>query len=347
MFVSESARSLSAFFLSKTTVPHLFQLTEMRSFPLLICLFPISLFAQNIDQTAAFRNVNSDRYFRFHYDNDYFTATDYYYTQGINLELVLPVLKKNPLTKALIHLKNSPMRYGLSVEQNGFTPTSISHNEILYGDRPFAADLMLKTFSITTDTVHAARLTTTLSLGIIGQAAFGEAEQTAIHRWLKNITPLGWQNQIRNDVIVNYEVGFDKQLYRFRDLFALDANAQLRLGTLSDKAQIGFTMTAGKFESPFSTMNYGMKNRFQLYFYNQVLANFIAYDATLQGGMFNRSSPYTVSGDELSRLILQDNFGVVLHFRKIHLEYHQSIVSKAFQTGRFHRWGGVSLGLLF
>ena len=46
------------------------------------CWTTFWLSAQRIDNTVSFLNVNSDKYFRFHYENDYFTATDRYYTQG-------------------------------------------------------------------------------------------------------------------------------------------------------------------------------------------------------------------------------------------------------------------------
>ena len=51
--------------------------------------------AQVIDNTASFKNNNSDKYVRLQYDNDFFTAKDEYYTQGITLEWVHPILKNS------------------------------------------------------------------------------------------------------------------------------------------------------------------------------------------------------------------------------------------------------------
>ena len=62
---------------------------------LLIWLFfPGILSAQKIDHLVSFRDINSDSYFRFNYDNDFFAATDKDYTQGYNFELVAPIFKK-------------------------------------------------------------------------------------------------------------------------------------------------------------------------------------------------------------------------------------------------------------
>ena len=110
----------------------------------LVCTLHLS--AQKIDNTASFRDVKSDHYFRFHYDNDYFTGTDQFYTQGYAFELTSPAFKKNPVNFLFVKLKNSSEKNGLSLEHVGFTPTTIKSNEILYGDRPFGASIFLKSF---------------------------------------------------------------------------------------------------------------------------------------------------------------------------------------------------------
>ena len=314
---------------------------------LLFCCFLSSTYilsAQRIDNTVSFLNVSSDKYFRFHYENDYFTATDYYYTQGINLEFVNPILKKNPLIKLLIRFKDKPTKYGLSIEQNGYTPTSISRDDILYGDRPFAANLMLKTFTIGVDSVKISRLSTDLSVGIIGQSAYGEEQQRGIHEALKNIVPHGWQHQIRNDFIVNYGIKYEKQVFQYRNRMFLSTNAQINVGTLSDKIAVGFTTVIGKRDNPFHYITKFNRKNFEFYVYNQCLVSAVAYDATLQGGLFNRNSPYVIEAKDVSRLTVQDNFGVVLRFKKLYLQYDQAIMTKEFSTGKFHRWGGVKIG---
>lgn len=62
---------------------------------LLVVLLPSFILAQGIGNTASLRQINNSKYARFHYDNNYFTATDYYYTQGYQLEWGTPFFKKN------------------------------------------------------------------------------------------------------------------------------------------------------------------------------------------------------------------------------------------------------------
>ena len=313
--------------------------------PFFFCWTTFWLSAQRIDNTVSFLNVNSDKYFRFHYENDYFTATDRYYTQGVNLEFVHPALAKNPLTKTLLRLKDSPTKFGLSIEQNGYTPTSISNDNILYGDRPFAANIMLKTFSISTDTVHSSRLSAVLSTGVIGPVAFGEQEQRGIHRALKNIEPHGWEHQIQNDIVLNYGVNYEKQVFQYKNSLFVNTNAQINVGTLSNKASVGLSLMVGKMNNPFKQVDKS-KNNFSFYVYAQPLISAVAYDAILQGGLFNHSSPYTIKANELSRITAQGNFGFVIILKKLYLQYDQSILTKEFETGLFHRWGGVKIGCI-
>ncbi|TDE12948.1 lipid A deacylase LpxR family protein [Dyadobacter psychrotolerans] len=319
--------------------------TPILIFFLLLPTFPS--FAQRSDNTASFRNVTGDKYFRIHYDNDFFTKTDYYYTQGYSLEMVHPFLSKNPVSKILLQLKNSRSKSGLAFEHYGFTPTSIKSNDILKADRPFAGVIMLKSFSISVDTIRRQRLASTLSLGMIGPAAFAGRMQATIHRWTEDPQPLGWQYQIRNNPVINYELAHEKELVNVPDILSVNTNVQARLGTLSDKVMAGLSLTLGRFDSSFGKREKNHKRNFRIYVYSQPMAGLVGYDASLQGGFLSRKSPYTVKSTDINRITFQNNFGVVVNVWKIYAEYYQIYLSKEFKTGRDHQWGGVKFGVAF
>lgn len=302
--------------------------------------------AQRIDQTASFRNVAGDKYVRLHYDNDFFAKSDYYYTQGYSFEVVTPGLSKNPLNKLLLQ-KGRSTHYGLAFEHYGFTPTSISSDAILYNDRPFAGAIMLKSFRISVDTASKTRLVAILSTGMIGPAAFAGKMQQKIHSWTGDRDPKGWQYQIKNDVVLNYEIQFQKQVFNFKNAVALNTETQVQIGTLNNKAQAGFTLRLGKFDFPIKDAPVQLARNFQFYIYNQPLIGFNAYDATLQGGLFSSHNPYTLKASQMNRVTFQDNFGLVIQCWRIYLEYYQSFLTKEFQTGMEHRWGGIKVGFLF
>jgi hypothetical protein len=142
--------------------------------PILITLLPFTTGAQAIDNTLSFKNITSDAYFRFNYENDFFSGTDIYYTQGLHIELAEPWMKHFIISKILVHPRNfSYIRYGIGFEHDGYTPTSYSNPVILYGDRPYAACLFMKTFLITIDPIKKQRFSSSFSSGVIGQAAGG------------------------------------------------------------------------------------------------------------------------------------------------------------------------------
>ncbi|MBZ9728739.1 lipid A deacylase LpxR family protein [Salegentibacter sp. JZCK2] len=316
----------------------------MRIF-LLLLLLPGFIYAQKIENMASFRDISGERYFRLNYDNDFFTATDRNYTQGYNLEFVHPALQKNPMNHLFLKPKNTENKYGLSIEHLGFTPRNYGSVEIQDGDRPFASAIMLKSFSIKTNSLKKYRLNSSVSLGIIGPAAFGKEMQVGIHEATGNTIPLGWRNQIRNDIIINYELGYEKLLLRSGNLFSLNSTANLKLGTLNTKASLGLNLAIGLINSPFEISD--KKDAFKLYFYSQPLINVIGYDASLQGGVFNNSSPYTISSGEIERFTAQNNFGLVLQTSSLYFEYSRSLITREFSTGDSARWGGIRIGFKF
>jgi hypothetical protein len=313
---------------------------------LFLCLnisIPLS-FGQRIDNLSSFRDVPSTQYLRFNYDNDLFVGTDQNYTQGFSLEYVSPFLKKNPINYLFFKPKNTETRYGLAIEHNSFTPDRYFVPEIQLGDRPFSAALMLKSFVISTDTIKASRFTSSFIIGMIGQAALGEEIQIGIHKVTDSETPLGWPNQIQNDVVLNYGFGYEKQLVRFRDFFSIQANANGKLGTLFTNGSVGINATIGILNSPFSSIK--SKNNFNFYVFAQPLINIIGYDATLQGGVFDRKSPYSISSVDIERFTGQFNYGIVLRIKTFYLEYSGALITREFKTGGSAKWGGVKIGVM-
>jgi len=301
-----------------------------------------TIMGQVIDNSSVYKSIESNHYLRLNYENDYFVATDYYYTQGINFEWVSPSLARFFTSRLLIKPEASEVKYGLAAQHNGYTPTNIRSYPILYGDRPFCASLFLKFFSVATDTSKEKRLSSSFSAGVVGKDASGKWMQVTIHRNLHNIEPLGWDNQVHTDVILNYEIEDERKLVETKSLL-ISSYVNIRGGTLSDKAGAGVTFMTGRFSSPFKTVS--LKKKFEFYIYDQPIVSAVGYDATLQGGLFNHTSPYTISANDMQRITFQNNWGFVMTIGKVNLSYYQAFLTKEFRTGLTHRWGGVSIGI--
>jgi len=302
---------------------------------------------QAIDNTLSFKNMKGNKYFRFNYENDFFSASDKYYTQGVHFELVAPRLAYSPVNHLLIRPRSGYTRYGIGVEHDIYTPANIEKREIQVADRPFASCLILKSFVTNINPLDKTRLSSTLSVGIVGPGAVANELQSWVHRVLpRNSVPQGWSNQVQNDVVINYQVNYEKQLLAWRNIFSLNANAMARLGTLSDKVAAGGTVMLGYFDSPFggvSKKDILSLRGFRFYAYDHAVLNAIGYDATLQGGVFNHTNPHTLGANEISRINVLNRFGIVLVYKSVHIEYFQTYLSREFKSGTHHHWGGVQI----
>lgn len=307
-----------------------------------------SAWCQRIDNFASQRAIGSAKYLRFHYENDYFSETDYYYTQGMMLEVAHPVLAKFPSSNVLWHPSSFETKYGVAIEHEGYTATSISHDEVLSNDRPFAACLFLKFFAISSDYSRRRRLVTSLVVGMIGPVAGGEKIQKSIHSWdwINGLSPKGWTHQIQNDLLLNYQLEYEKEVFSIKNVFSLAGKVGGRLGTLSDKVYGGVLVRLGLFDDPYLNLS-KQKRSFQVYLYSESLINGVGYDATLQGGVFNPNNDYTISVDRLKRAVFQQNSGLVLKISRFNIEYFQSFLTKEFTEGTSHHWGGLRLGYWF
>jgi lipid A 3-O-deacylase len=292
------------------------------------------------------KNNKLENYISFQYDNDFFSATDRYYTQGIILSVIHPIVKYSPLRYSLIKLnKNALNYYGFHLEQDVFTPVTIRYFEgtIYYGERPFSAFFLASHSLSSLNPKKKIALHTQFDLGMIGPIAKGEEEQKGIHKALNNIEPLGWQNQLSNDYLINYRIKFEKATIDNK-CFLLTANATAKLGSLYTDAGIGLYGQLGIFSNYFSNLGLEKnsvlrKNKFKIYGIAKANFKVVGYNATLQGGIFNSPSIYSLSSNQIKRTVFDCMGGIVLAYKNVSLEYSKFYITPEFTKGVDHGWG--------
>lgn len=282
--------------------------------------------------------ISDRKYLSINYDNDFFNATDRYYTQGIKFELVLPGLRKSPVMHLLPKLSNSVVQYGLIAVQDCFTPASIRRDTFIRGDRPYAATMYLGHFKISNSEEKRERLTSEIDVGAIGPCAVCEQEQKAIHKALVNIQPLGWESQIRNDVLLNYRMRYDKNLLS-SNYFNLTGLAEFNAGTIYDNASVGANIRLGKMQGYFANAR---TKKLQLYGFAQGWVKGVAYNGTMQGGLFS-TSVNTVTAAEISNVVLRGTYGICLTYKNIALEYSKTYITREIKAWWPHGWGHVNI----
>lgn len=312
---------------------------------IILCFFTFVVNAQKIDTTSSFRDIDSEKYFRFQFDNDYFANKDQDYTEGFNIQVFNPCFAKNPINYLIFKPKNAQITYGVSVEHISYTPENIGSDEIQFGDRPFASALILNSTVVSTDTVRKSRFNTIVSLGLIGQGSLGETLQLGWHQLTRNVLPQGWRYQIKNDIVLTYTVQYEKELLRANNWFSLQTTSRAQLGTLFTNAGVGFNMVLGLINEPFSAVADNKKLR--LYVYIQPMAHIVGYDATLQGGMFNNDSVYTIASGDVERFTGQYVTGIVIQKYGFYAEFTRTSITREFANGRSSHWGGLRVGYYF
>ncbi|MGZ4116727.1 MAG: lipid A-modifier LpxR family protein, partial [Bacteroidia bacterium] len=205
-------------------------------------------------------------------------------------------------------------------------------------------------FLISIDKQKKQRLSTSLDLGVIGPNGGGEQEQKAIHKALNNIQPLGWQFQIANDYVINYDLLYEKGLLVKKHLEIMGL-AGFRAGTLYDDIGGGLLIRAGWMYSYFENLGL-MKHsqphkKFHCSLYARGEVRAVGYNATMQGGFFLRNSVYTIPDKDIERVLATTSAGIILSYKRVSIEYGKVYITPEFRNGLDHGWGHVVITTCF
>lgn len=305
------------------------------------------LFSTENEKFSSMIMLSREKFLKISFDNDILDYTDRFYTNGIRFDYINPIFQQFPLTKLMVpYWRSGTNYYGISLVQNMYTPSTTKVEGISFGDRPYAAYLYFGTFKITNDPVKKFRQTSELDIGVIGPYSFGEYIQKSFHNEVPtNSSPLGWEYQVKNDLVLNYHLSYEKGIYN-RKNFDLNLNGTGSLGSLYTNISGGFLFRAG-FQNPYFT-NLGQAKRkinkenklrnTQFVFFISSRGKFIGYDATLQGGFFNKSSEYTIRSQNISRIVFQGSAGITFVYSGIRFDIEQFLLSPEFHNGWWHKW---------
>jgi hypothetical protein len=115
----------------------------------------------------------------------------------------------------------------------------------------------------------------------------------------------------------------------------------------------GFQFRAGRMNPYFDSYGYSKSllntargySKLQAFVYVTSQVKLVGYDATLEGGMFNKSSVYTLSSNVLSPLTYQGSLGFTFSYEGIRLDVEQFLLSPEFHGCDWHKW--IHIGVTF
>ena len=296
--------------------------------------------------TLTFAQNKHAKMFGFISDNDvYISSTqDQYYTNGLTLQYHF-MAKKNTgnWTKKF---------YTVELGQYIYTPfiafVPLKKNQ----DRPFAGYLFAN-FSINKFYKNETFFKITYQLGILGPQSQAEYIQKWFHRTFGLPPIAGWQYQIQNQLGANVNAFYLKNIaYTKSKGIDFNAYAQAKVGTIFDEAGVGFISRIGfkKLNPIFNSIlfnsnislqktNLGIK---EFYFFVKPQITYIAYNATIQGSLFNNNSPLTFNSQSVKASL---QLGLKWSISRFNFGYAITYLTKAVDNNRAtaHKYGTISM----
>lgn len=225
-------------------------------------------------------------------DNDLYMLQlqDGYYSNGIDINFSLINYNSN----------NKKQITTWQLTQKIFTPQGRGYFIRNGIDRPFAG--YLHSAYIKTKFISVSKmLRYGASVGTIGKQSLAEALQNLSHSFIGIDKHIGWQHQISNEVNIQLQAKYVTQVTApvYHDKIVIYPYTQAQLGNCFTHAAGGCYFVVGKAESLHNSGLFGAytKNNLQpnkyrgecfIYYRPQVLYQW--YNATIQGGMFERNN---------------------------------------------------------
>jgi len=302
--------------------------------------------------------------FRIYEDNDFINfrgkGTDEAYTNGTRLDFFYT--KKKPsrffIDRAMPKAGDSSINtYGWGVMQIMITPRDISKTDFQPNDYPYSGALFITHTLYSYDPKKNFDFQTELVAGVMGPAAFAGPFQTFIHRLIHYQKPMGWNNQLKNDLLLNLNFTAEKQLAHYGNWIEVIGGGQVFFGTMINGVAAYPMVRIGKMDPYFNGyMRYAdhtarkSKRKMQAYLVIKPEAQLIFYNALLEGGLFStnqdRADEKRISGKtyhDLRRLIGEINYGAVVSLGHFSISIIEK-TSTAYMKGLYnHQVGNLSL----
>lgn len=242
--------------------------------------------------------------FRLYEDNDFINivgkGTDKGYTNGTELAYFFRKKKAsrffmdNWLPKAG---KKAINTFSYNLSQLMFVSKDISRPEPDKNDWPYAGALFLTHSLHSSNAIKKFSLHTEIVGGVIGPLSLAKETQTFIHRLIGDTKPMGWHYQMPNDILLNINLLAEKMLWQNEKSLELIGGGQVQVGTMLDGASLHIQLRLGHMQPYFngylekySSIKNQNRQRLQYYLFIKPSLKFLAYNALVNGGVFNEKA---------------------------------------------------------
>lgn len=289
-------------------------------------------------------------------DNDLFCNTDRYYTNGVIIKWQSPVFAFWRINSILPLNQSDCMEYNsLELHHAMYTPFTTKVPPLLKNDRPYASTMFIRFERKTDNPFTRISQCASFDIGIIGKAALGSLLQKGVHAGLPtNDEPLGWETQIANDIVLNYNYQIIHTLTQIEHNIHPYFIGRSSLGTLNTSVTTGLGVrfiNAGYYMAPLpgslNELLKPVKSKWLLSFDARFCTSIVGYNATLNGGLLNNHSIYVLKPEEMKRLLINTEFKFEASYKNYGITIAQHYITKEFKKGKSHFWGQIGLNIGF
>lgn len=308
---------------------------------LAILLFAVTL--SGFAQSPTFKNE-----FGFRSDNDAYLAygQDRYYTNGLFISF------RRAIDQTKLKEKLNKKIWEIEAGHKMYNAQSGNITNIIYVDRPFAAYAYVGgSLNYLYDSENSLKIS--VQAGTIGPNAKGKEAQELLHRIVGFYEIKGWEWQVNNEIALNTTVNYKHFLHRsgsgITD-FTIDSYANI--GNTFSGVGAGLLFRAGDLKQLFNSAitESAVSNRStskdlnerEFFFYAKPMLHYIAYDATIQGGLFNDDKGPVVYDSK--PLVFSQQAGVIYSKNRWTADFSVIFKTKEVQSvAKPHQYGSAAL----
>ncbi|MBL7864542.1 MAG: lipid A deacylase LpxR family protein [Cyclobacteriaceae bacterium] len=273
-------------------------------------------------------------------ENDWFTGTDRYYSNGVRVDFLFEGTRWLPGDQLLF----APAGYetkvrGLGLVQAMYTPANTSTQEAIRSDRPYAGTLYLNSFLETFHESTKLKVRSEISVGTLGPRSGAKETQSWFHSVINDDIPQGWDHQVRTTLLLNYGFRIEKGIAASHRAEAVGI-VGFNIGTTQSDASIGAVLRFGildrYFRSPLSQIG-GTK----AYLFVKPTFTAVITNETLEGTTANMEQD--ASAVVMNNGIFRYEYGFSIRHGRTTVTYSVVNTSPEFSGAAAHRYGSASV----
>jgi len=293
---------------------------------------------------------DNDQYINPYHDRYYTSGVAGTFTHAISRANIKDtnVVKKSLEIEAGQHIYTSYTADAKFIQPNPFV--FVPYNQ----DRPFTAYLFAGA-SYNWLYANEDALKFNAEIGTIGPWALGRQVQQDFHSFFGLYPAGGWKYQLRNAPGVNLRLDYRMYLYRNnKGWFDMEFNPDSWLGNTFTGASAGLQLRIGELNEFYQsaitnsrvTRNSGDHIGNEFYFFTVPQANYVAYDATIEGGLWLKYKGQVTFG--IYHWVYQQQFGLQFASNKWSVNYIAYIRSREVKSSALgDQWASINIACRF